>query len=211
MNHRLFVSFDIGNTLIRPENNGFCRDFSIKTGISAETLRPLFYQYFLTQNMSLDEAVFKVCHIIGYDQPQKLIDEFSPSEIHLFDDVVPTLEELSGLGIEMFAISNCTPWEAGGLEAIGIKKYLKDVFYSYQIGFAKPSREIFEYAQRAVNKEPKDIIHVGDSLEADINGALTVGWKAIFLSREGKDVKPGLKVPIIKSLRELPLLIAKMR
>lgn len=200
------VSFDIGNTLLRLGGEGFCVDFAQRTGMTKEQLRPLFYKYFLTKSYSLSEAVFDLCRVIGFDRPQALVDEFRPTPVALFEDTIPTLDQLRNDGIAMVAISNCTPWEAGGLEPFGLERFLQEVFYSYAIGAAKPDPAMFHHVQRTLGERPENIVHVGDSRVADIDGATTVGWRAVLLDRAGTSskeprVSPG--VPVIRSLREL--------
>ena len=200
------ISFDIGNTLIQLGDGGFCEEFCIKTGLSRETLRPLFYEHFLTKNYSLNDAVYKVCRIIGFNNPQKIIDEFKPLPSLLFEDAIPTLEQLYAIGITMVATSNCTPWEAGGLEAFGLDRYLKKVFYSYIIGAAKPDPINFQFVQKFIGVPAKNILHVGDSYIADVEGAISVGWQAVLIDRNNKsgdNENRRTKIPIIKDLREL--------
>jgi HAD superfamily hydrolase (TIGR01549 family) len=204
------ISFDIGNTLIRTGNEGFCKAFSIKTGLSFEELRPLFIAHFLTKKSTLQDAVQKVCSIIGYKNPKKIIEEFQPSPVFLYDDTVPALELLLRKKVTMIAISNCTPWEAGGIESCGLNKYLQRIYYSYDIGAAKPDPVIFQYVQKSVCVSPENILHVGDSCIADVEGAKAVGWQAVLLDRDNKSIgcdEVIREMPIISSLRELIRLI----
>jgi len=204
------VSFDIGNTLIKIDNNGFCSDFSIKTGHSVEELRPLFLKYFLTKNYTLKDAVYKVSKIIGYKTPQKLIDEYRPAPIHLFEDVIPVLQWLYNEGVTIIASSNCTPWEAGGIHTLDTNQYLKEIYYSFDIGAAKPDPANFLYVQNALGVSPKDILHVGDNYIADVQGALSVGWQAVLLDRNNKSTShfhANSNIIRIKNLRELKNLL----
>ena len=61
---------------------------------------------------------------------------------------------------------------------------------SYDIGFEKPSREIFDAAKSLgnihnVQARQEKCIHIGDDLEEDFKGAERAGWKGIFLDRKG--------------------------
>jgi FMN phosphatase YigB (HAD superfamily) len=210
MGNGMVISLDIGNTLIRLEHAGFCNAFRTKTAVSRDILRPLFFEHFLTKNQPLEDAVFRVCNIIGYDNPQRLIDEFLPAAAFLFDDTIPALEEIKRIGLPMIAISNCTPWEAGGLELLGLNQYLDRVFYSYIVGAAKPDPAIFRHVQESIGVQPQYIIHVGDSWAADIVGAQSAGWRAVFLAREDTSVpskEVDASVPVIRSLTELPFVL----
>lgn len=201
-----FVSFDIGNTLLRLGRPGFCVEFAAKTGLPRELLRPLVYEHFLTKQHSLHESVFNLCRVIGFENPQNLVEDFQPAPVSLFDDTLPLLEQLTADGITMVAVSNCTPWEAGGLEALGLDRYLKDIFYSYVIGAAKPDPAMFRYVEKALGAAPEDIVHIGDSVRADVLGARAAGWRAVLLDRTGdsnqRERVPD-DVPVIATLGDL--------
>lgn len=206
MNNITLISFDIGNTLIQLHNNdGFCSKFSIKTGVGIEFLRPLFNEYFLTKNYSLQFAVKKVCSIIGYKYPQKIINEFSSVPTKLFEDVIPTLKQLKCAGMTMIAISNCTPWEANDIEELGLKAYIQEVFYSFAIGVAKPDINLFLYVQKKIGVLPKNILHVGDSYTADVKGSIEAGWRVVLLDRNKSysGDKNQIGFSVIRSLNEL--------
>ena len=69
--------------------------------------------------------------------------------------------------------------QANKLNNSGINTYFSQVFDSESIGVKKPDPIIFKYALKNTNSKAKDSLMVGDSLEADIMGALSVGMKAI--------------------------------
>lgn len=200
------ISFDIGNTLIRLDGGGFCKEFAAKTGVAEDLLRPLICDYFLTQQLSLHEAVSSLCKEIGFEKPQQLIDGYRPSKVSLFEDTVPVLKQLSSKGVSIVAMSNCTPWEAGGLEKLELDLYLRRVFYSFAVGAAKPDPQMFYYVQDALGEPPENIWHVGDSLVADVNGARAVGWNAVLLDRQGvwdKNCNISEEVPVVEDLWSL--------
>jgi putative hydrolase of the HAD superfamily len=75
------------------------------------------------------------------------------------------------------------------------------VFISAEVGFAKPSREMFDHAALALGLPPAQLLHVGDSASADAAGALSAGWNAALLGGEHPGAIP------IGSLAELPALL----
>ncbi|MBT9146936.1 MAG: Phosphoglycolate phosphatase [Syntrophomonadaceae bacterium] len=181
------ISFDIGNTLIEFNGSkGFCSYFCEKTGYSYSYLKPLFYEYFLVKNSTMKSAVENVCKIIAYKSPQEIVDCYVKPKLKLFDDVIPTLKKLKTMGIPIIAISNCTPWEAYGLDEVGLSQFIDKVFYSFMIGAAKPDPKIFRYVQSDIKTLPEKILHIGDTLEADVKGALMVGWSSILLDRKNR-------------------------
>ena len=84
------------------------------------------------------------------------------------------------------------------------------VTMSYDVGFSKPLREIynaaFELSGLSAFKDSQ-CIHVGDDIAEDYYGALNAGWKGVFLpGRDGpKDDPPKLSedVVYIQELSEL--------
>lgn len=49
----------------------------------------------------------------------------------------------------------------------------------------KPRPRIFELALRALRVPPADVVHVGDSLEADVAGASRLGMRTVWVNRTG--------------------------
>lgn len=67
------------------------------------------------------------------------------------------------------------------LNGLGFDGTAESVFISAEVGFAKPSREIFDHTARALGLEPAELLHVGDSASADAAGAIGAGWSAALL------------------------------
>lgn len=203
------VSFDIGNTLLRiPPPGGFCTHFSRTTGLAFETLRPLFTRYFLTRDLPIREAVTHACAQIGYPNPDHVVDSYTPPAGVAFDDAVPALTRLTRLravGVGVIAVSNCAPWDTDGMNATGLTPLLDEVFYSFQIGAAKPDPRIFRHIQAAIGAEPEDILHIGDALTADVQGATSAGWSALLLDRgtSGSEAHRNHQARTIRSLTDL--------
>jgi len=198
MDRPTVVSFDIGNTLIKLSNaKGFCGYFSEQLGIEISEIRDLLNKYFLCANDTIDVAVKNVCQEIGCNFPQKILDNFKQSEAELFDDVIPLLKMLKANGIRIIAFSNCTPWEANGLDEYGLNDYISKVYYSYNIGVAKPDIRAFQYVQNDVDVHPNQILHIGDTLGTDVKGALAAGWNACLLNRTLKIFDKSLYKDII--------------
>ena len=64
----------------------------------------------------------------------------------------------------------------------GLAKYFKKLFISEEIGAQKPKKEIFEYAIKSMNARKKSSLMIGDSWEADIEGAMKFGIDQIYYS-----------------------------
>ena len=62
------------------------------------------------------------------------------------------------------------------------------VFTSEAARSYKPRKELFELALQETGLLPKEVVHIGDSLNSDIKGACAIGINAIWINRFGKEV-----------------------
>ena len=69
---------------------------------------------------------------------------------------------------------------------------------------AKPDPAIFRRALELAGAEPAEAVHVGDSLDNDVEGARAAGIRAVLIAREGR---PPAGVESIATPRELPALL----
>ena len=84
----------------------------------------------------------------------------------------------------------------------GIGKYFQHVVLSEMAGVNKPDRAIFQYALDLAGAVKDQSIMIGDSLEADVYGALNFGMDAVYFNPLNAE-KPD-DVPVqINHLREL--------
>ena len=92
------------------------------------------------------------------------------------------------------------------LKKSGLDVYFDAIVISRDIGMRKPHPEIFNYALTNLGIKNRDAIHVGDSLEQDVQGAKNAGVKAIWVKgrEENIHIKPDYT---INSLEELPVLL----
>lgn len=86
------------------------------------------------------------------------------------------------------------------LKKSGIDKYFKEVITSECIGVKKPNPKIFEFALEKAKAVAHNSIMIGDSYEADVEGAINVGMKAIYFTNNNKTSS---KVSSVKSLAEI--------
>lgn len=84
------------------------------------------------------------------------------------------------------------------------------VTLSYDVGFEKPDRRIFDAAKVVVHTE-KDLkceyIHIGDDPEKDARGAEAAGWTGLMLDRDDLYEIKGIRR--VKSLTEVVDLVLK--
>lgn len=113
-----------------------------------------------------------------------LYDRFTePDAWHVFDDVHPALHRLKQRGFSLAVVSNWDERLRPLLRALDLDTYFDAIIVSAEVGATKPSRIIFDAAAAALDLAPSSILHLGDSLEADVGGAEGAGMKALLLAR----------------------------
>ncbi|QQL48817.1 YjjG family noncanonical pyrimidine nucleotidase [Mucilaginibacter ginkgonis] len=125
-----------------------------------------------------------------------------PTKTGLFDgahEVLTYLKERYTLHL----ISN------GFIEAVTVKvagsdlaRYFDNVIVSEVVGVIKPDRRIFEHALQLAGATIGESLMIGDSLEADVYGALNFGMDAIWFNPAGLPTPDDVPVQV-NSLREL--------
>jgi putative hydrolase of the HAD superfamily len=69
------------------------------------------------------------------------------------------------------------------LREMDLDKYFRAVIISEEVGLKKPDPGIFHMALRESELSVEEVIHVGDSLTADIAGALAAGIRPVLIRR----------------------------
>ena len=73
------------------------------------------------------------------------------------------------------------------LDESGIGSHLESVIISDAIGIRKPRSEIFEAVLAELDVAPAEMLHVGDSLRADVGGAAPLGIRTVWITRRIPD------------------------
>ncbi|HSR30158.1 MAG TPA: HAD-IA family hydrolase [Anaerolineae bacterium] len=138
-----------------------------------------------------------------WQQADALYERFIVQEgfMPLFSDVEDTLICLRSHGLRLGILSNFPPHLEETLKLHGIHGYFDFFIVSSLVGLEKPDPAIFELAIEKAGCPREAIIHVGDSLDDDLRGAVTVGLPAILIDRH--DRQPEVACVRIRSLSEL--------
>ena len=93
-------------------------------------------------------------------------------------------------------------------EHFALDRFVRTHVSAYPDRYMKPHRSIFEEALRLAGVAAEEALMVGDSLAADVRGALGAGLRAVLIRRSG-EIPPGVPtgVPVIRTLGELPGLL----
>jgi len=101
----------------------------------------------------------------------------------LFDDALPTLEDLKGRGLTLGLISNIPPEKLPVLTKLGVKTFLDVIVIPQEASADKPDRAIFDVAVKRAGVRASEALHVGDQYYIDAAGAMNAGLRALLLDR----------------------------
>lgn len=158
----------------------------------AATLRALGYSYDVSSPI-VTAATCEFC------------EEFS-KYVKIDDDAEATLKALKAnyrLGmISNFAIPECV---LKLLKTGGVDRFFDVIVVSGAVNRRKPHEEIFKSTLKLMNLKADETVFVGDTIDADIEGAKAIGMSAIYIERRSqKASQKYLPDRTIKRLSELP-------
>jgi putative hydrolase of the HAD superfamily len=103
-----------------------------------------------------------------------------PAAWRLFEDVLPTLTDLSARGWKHLILSNHVPELRQIIHALGLDPYISCSFNSAETGYEKPHPQAF-LSLLGTLEDIDSIWMIGDNLEADILGAQAAGLRGILV------------------------------
>ncbi len=218
------VTFDVGGTLIEcfPSVGHIYSEVATRhghRGIPPDLLNRRFaaawrafenFQHTRSQWAALVDATFRKLMAQPPSETffAEVYDEFArPGAWQVFEDVVPTLEALATRGLKLGIISNWDDRLRPLLRQLRLDHWFQAVVISCEVGAPKPAKGIFDRAAMELSLSPQNILHVGDSLAADVRGARAAGFHAMLLRRESRTARSNE----IHTLRQLANRSVKVR
>lgn len=131
----------------------------------------------------------------GLDQPRLQVGIISNS-----DDRVPAILASLGIHVQDRRFGSTTPVSSPSSSDVDW------VTMSYDVGFEKPDRRIFDAAKSlsGLAAESNGIfMHIGDNPMEDYEGARSAGWQSLLLDREGNCDGSTLKTETVPDLNSL--------
>ncbi len=89
--------------------------------------------------------------------------------------VMHMLSALKQQGLKLCLCSNCSADEVAGLAACPLSSFFDSIVLSYQIGFAKPDKQIYLHCADQLGLSPDECLFVGDGGSRELFGARNAG------------------------------------
>jgi len=162
-----------------------CNNINEKTGLNIDTFE-IYYLILNALNVNIsDIEIEKLSQF--YKETELLFMKFKPDLIYhriqlLFKEIVEQEKTISVLSNTAF-IKGVTLRKL--ISYYELENYFSFQIFSDETGFSKPNKEIFQlvYNQIEILKsvEKKEVLHIGDNIIADYNGAIEFGFDALLI------------------------------
>jgi putative hydrolase of the HAD superfamily len=108
-----------------------------------------------------------------------------------FGDVEAALSALEERGFEFAILSNGSQdQQRDKLARLGLGRRVGPLFTPETIGAAKPRPEAFLAVCRALDREPSDVLYVGDEYATDVEASRAAGLRSVHLDRSALGQPP---------------------
>lgn len=122
--------------------------------------------------------------------PQQFEEDYvkiSPTKTNLFEGAEKVLAYLQKKYTLHIISNGFRETTLTKMDLSGLNPYFTNVIISEEVGINKPDKAVFQYALDKAGANLEESIMIGDSLEADIYGAMNFGMKAIFFNPLNKE------------------------
>lgn len=210
------ISFDVGGTLIEPWPSvqriyaavagefgcpGICEDRLKRQFAAAWKARRHFgysreeWRELVAQTYEGTAAAERVDLLFP-----ALYERFEQSGCwRVFPEVVPVLGRLRALGFRLAVTSNWDERLRPLLSALALRDFFEVVTVSVEEGVHKPDARLFHRTCGALELPAGQVLHVGDSVREDFEGAREAGLRAIHVTRDSAG--SGVGPPLVEALQ----------
>lgn len=134
----------------------------------------------------LKESFNAIDYVISDAQIAVIAEDYLthlPDNNHLFDGAFEVLDYLNERYNLHIITNGFATVQDRKIKNAKLEDYFQTITNSELAGVKKPNPIIFEYALDLAKAKKENSIMIGDSLEADVEGALNIGLEAIFLTK----------------------------
>lgn len=160
-----------------------------------------------SQGITTSDDWWRKLLITLFELPEYTIDEksrlfcdhvlqhFTTAEAYkVYPDVLPALEGLKQKNIRLVITTNSDDRVYQILDSLQLRPYFDDIYISYDQGFAKPSKQLFDsiiVASQPLSTPTAEYLencwHVGNHYDQDFVGCIKAGWNGIYLDRASNE------------------------
>jgi len=146
----------------------------------------------------------RVAEELGIEAPSNVLARVAERRISFnpYPESVEVLEELKGLPVPLYVVSNWDIELEKVLEDLGWMGYFDGIVASAVLGVEKPRREIFDEALRMAGVPADRAVMVGNDPVSDVRGASEAGVDSVYVARKDREAPEATYV--LPDLQGLP-------
>ena len=187
------VLLDLYDTLVRPDWWGVTDKLCRGLGVTGERLLAAFQATHHLRGTGAGgsmvgdlRALAGACGLSPDDHSLAALAEETGECLarttHVYEDVVPTLQELRARGVPVALVSNCDHATAPLLRALGLDQLLDVAVLSCEVGCVKPDARIFQEALGRLGVPAEQSLFVDDQPRF-LDGAAALGIATFHIVR----------------------------
>lgn len=148
---------------------------------------------------------FKVADEELARQLSELFLQLLPTRTLIFPDTKEVLQYLTDKGYQLHLITNGFELtQHSKLKSSGLDGFFKEIVTSESSNSLKPQKKIFEFALNKTGAKVNESIMIGDSIEVDIAGAMSVGMDQVHVNYNNakQELKPTYTITALSQMKE---------
>ncbi|MFE6101276.1 HAD family hydrolase [Streptomyces laurentii] len=185
MNHTIrLVSLDVGYTLGEPSGTTLTQRLVALSPLPAAQAKQIAQQHLHALDpRGAMKAVERVCAELGIG-PADFPRNHRPPGFRLWAGVLESVARIARVA-PVVTLSNVTYWDELACDIAGLlTPHLVAHHPSWKLGVAKPDPRAVQTVAHLHGVHPAEVLHVGDSLDYDVTGALAAGSRALWITSQ---------------------------
>ncbi|MFD4926354.1 HAD family hydrolase [Streptomyces goshikiensis] len=175
------VSLDVGYTLGEPSGTTLTQRLVELSPLPAREAKRVAQRILHALDPLRDAAGPQtVCAALGIAPSD--FPEHRPPGFVLWPGAVEAVARIACV-VPVVTLSNVSHWDEQETDVAALlAPHLRAHHPSWQLGFAKPDPAAVQTVARLHGREPAEVLHVGDSLDYDVHGALAAGAQTLWIT-----------------------------
>lgn len=176
------VSLDVGYTLGEPSGTTLTQRLVELSPLPTRQAKQIAQQILHALDPRRDAtAPQTVCAALGIT-PSMFPHYHRPPGFALWPGAVEAVARIARV-VPVVTLSNVSHWDEQETDVAALfAPHLRAHYPSWQLGFAKPDPRAVETIAQLHGHDPAEVLHVGDSLDYDVRGALAAGAHALWIT-----------------------------
>ncbi|MFD4337839.1 HAD family hydrolase [Streptomyces anulatus] len=176
------VSLDVGYTLGEPSGTTLTQRLVGLSPLPAREAKRVAQRILHALDPRSDATGTQtVCAALGI-APSDFPHDHRPPSFALWPGAVEAVARIAGVA-PVVTLSNVSHWDEQETDVAALlAPHLRAHHPSWQLGFAKPDPAAVQTVARLHGRDATEVLHVGDSLDYDVRGALAAGAQALWIT-----------------------------